>query len=133
MRQTLAVATGTATVRVWFKDTYGNVSAAAVADTIVVDTAAPSASVLSAIVSSGSAELRWTASLDAASGLAGYRLRYALSRAPTCTTGTEIYSGTNRTFTHTGLTNGVVYAYRICPFDAVGNTAAAGTVLATPR
>ena len=130
---TLAIASGTATVRVWFKDIYGNVSAAAASDTIVVDTTPPSASVLSAIVSSGSVELRWTASVDAASGLAGYRLRYAPTRAPTCTTGTLIYSGTDRSFVHTGLTNGVVYGYRVCPFDTLGNTATAGIVLATPR
>jgi hypothetical protein len=129
----LAVASGTATVRVWFRDTYGNVSAAAVSDTILVDTTPPASNTLSALVTSGAAALRWTASSDTGSGLAGYRLRFAPTRAPTCTTGTEIYSGTELSFIHTGLTNGSVYAYRVCPFDVAGNAAAAGTVTATPN
>ena len=85
------------------------------------------------LVTSGAAALRWTAASDAASGLAGYRLRYAMTRAPTCTTGTEIYSGTELSFIHTGLTNGSVYAYRVCPFDVAGNVATAGAVTATPQ
>jgi hypothetical protein len=124
---------GVATVRVWFKDTYGNVSAAAVSDTILVDTVAPTSSTPTAFAGSGAVALRWTASSDAGSGLAGYRVRYAPSTAPTCTTGTEIYSGTNLSFVHSGLTNGTTYAYRICPFDVAGNVATGGSVIATPR
>ena len=130
---TLSAATGPASVQVWFQDTYGNVSAAATTDTIIVDTTAPSANRLTAVATSGAATLSWTASADAGSGIAGYRLRYALNRAPSCTTGTEVYSGTALSFTHTGLSNGSTYAYRVCPFDAVGNVTAAGTVLALPR
>lgn len=129
----LAISTGPAIVRVWFKDIYGNVSAAPVTDTITVDTTLPSTSTLSAQVASGTVTLRWTGSSDAGSGVAGYRVRYAMSTPPTCTTGTEIYSGTDLSFTHSGLVNGSVYGYRICPFDVAGNVTTAGTVLATPR
>jgi hypothetical protein len=129
----LSVTSGTATVRVWFRDIYGNVSAAPATDTIVVDTILPSGSTLSALVSSGAVELRWTPASDATSGLAGYRLRAAPTSAPSCTTGTLIYSGTNLSFTHTGLTNGILYGYRVCPFDVAGNSATGGSVVATPR
>jgi hypothetical protein len=130
---TLAAATGLASVQVWFQDSYGNVSAAAATDTITFDTTAPTANRLTAVATSGSVTLSWTASADAGSGIAGYRLRYALNRAPLCTTGTEIYSGTALSFVHTGLSNGNTYVYRVCPFDAAGNVTAAGTVLALPR
>jgi hypothetical protein len=130
---TLAVTSGAATVRVWFKDTYGNVSASPASDTITVDTAAPSANALSAVASSGTVVLRWTAATDAGSGVAGYRLRAALNSAPTCTTGTVIYEGTALTYTHSGLTNGTVYGYRVCPYDNVSNVATGGAIVATPK
>jgi hypothetical protein len=130
---TLTIASGTATVRVWFKDIYGNVSAAAASDTIIVDTTAPTASTLSAQVSSGAVTLSWAAATDAGSGLAGYRLRTAPNAAPSCTSGTEIYSGTDRTFMHTGLSAGSAYGYRICPYDVAGNVASGGMVVARPQ
>jgi hypothetical protein len=77
--------------------------------------------------------LNWTASSDAASGIAGYKIRYATKAAPSCTSGTEIYSGTDLTFAQTSLTNGTVYGYRVCPFDVAGNITAGGTVMATPK
>lgn len=130
---TLAVTSGAATVRVWFKDIYGNVSASPASDTITVDTAVPSANALSAIASSGTVLLRWTAATDAGSGVAGYRVRAALKTAPTCATGTVIYEGAALTYTQTGLTNGTVYGYRVCPYDRVGNVATGGAIVATPK
>jgi hypothetical protein len=109
------------------------VSAAAASDTIIVDSSAPASSTLAVYTGSGAVALRWTASSDTGTGLAGYRVRYALGAAPTCTTGTEIYSGPDLAFIHSGLTNGTIYAYRICPFDVAGNVATGGSVLATPR
>jgi hypothetical protein len=52
--------------------------------------------------------------------------------APSCTDGTLIYNGTERTFTHTGLTNGTLYGYRLCPVDSAGNIGAGSTVTTRP-
>jgi len=130
---TVAVATGTATVRVWFKDIYGNVSASPASDTITVDTTAPTVNTLTAVASSGSVALSWAASTDAGSGIQGYRVRMAVGAAPTCTSGTQIYEGTARSYTKTGLTNGTLYGFRVCPYDNVGNVATGGSMGATPK
>jgi hypothetical protein len=130
---TFAATSGTATVRVWFKDSFGNVSAAPVTDTILLDLTPPTTSTLSAQASSNTVALRWTASTDAGSGFAGYRIKMAVGPAPTCTAGTQIYSGTDLSFTHSGLTNGTTYGYRVCPYDVAGNVASGSAVSASPR
>jgi hypothetical protein len=120
-------------VRVWFRDNFGNVSATPVNDTIIVDVTPPTSSTISAVVSSGSVALQWTPATDATSGIAGYTIRYAINEAPSCTTGTPIYSGSDLTFTQTGLTNGILYAYRVCPFDMAGNVGTGSLITAAPR
>uniref|UniRef100_UPI00293171E5 beta strand repeat-containing protein n=1 Tax=Pedobacter heparinus TaxID=984 RepID=UPI00293171E5 len=74
--------------------------------------------------------LNWTASL--ATDLARYRILSGTTAAPV-TTLTDISSGTT-TYTHTGLTNGTTYYYRIQAIDQAGNiSAASADVLGVPK
>jgi hypothetical protein len=53
----------------------------------------------------------------------------ATAPALSCATGTVLAtSGTG--FTHTGLTPGASYAYRLCAIDAASNTSAGATAVA---
>ncbi|HTU58812.1 MAG TPA: hypothetical protein VMF89_10270, partial [Polyangiales bacterium] len=76
--------------------------------------------------------LTWTGASDAGSGVASYKLVAAEGGAPTCAQGSEIYRGVGTAFTHTGLTNGVSYGYRLCAIDAAGNVSAGTTASARP-
>ena len=51
---------------------------------------------------------------------------------PTCATGTSIYTGTGTAHTHTGLSNGTQYSYRLCAYDNANNASAGATATATP-
>jgi predicted CxxxxCH...CXXCH cytochrome family protein len=99
-----------------------------------VDTSLPTDGVLT--VSNGNTQniLSWTAATDSGgSGIASYVLRYAIGdTAPaSCSVGTEVpgspFASTILTTTHTGLTNGTLYSYRLCAIDAIGNTSAGAT------
>jgi len=87
--------------------------------------------------------LSWSGFGDAASGLRSsntYTIRFAQSvTAPAnCTTGSLVpgyAAGTSAT--HTGLTNGLPYSYRVCAFDNVNNgpstgATGSGTPASTP-
>src|SRR5207247_849982 len=50
-----------------------------------------------------------------------------------CTSGTVLLTGSGTSFTHTGLTNGTTYGYRVCATDAVGNASSGVTASATPQ
>lgn len=80
--------------------------------------------------------LSWTAASDGASGLRGtntYDVRFLSgASAPTCSTGTSIYTGTNTSTTHSSLTNGQQYSYRVCAYDAVNNASTGATGSGTP-
>jgi hypothetical protein len=79
----------------------------------------------------GAVALSWSGATDAGSGVSGYRLVVAQGNTPsTCDEGSLIYSGNLRSFTHTGLTNGTLYGYRVCPTDMAGNVSA-GSVAST--
>jgi hypothetical protein len=70
-----------------------------------------------------SVSLAWDASTDNV-GVAGYRL----SR-----NGVQVYSGTNLSYTDTGLAEGASYSYSVVAFDAQGNVSAATTISATSK
>lgn len=132
---TLAAGDRIHTVRVWYRDRWGNV-AAPVEDSILLDTTAPAAITVAATVGSTQVALSWTASSDAGSGLAGYKvvaLTGTTLPAAACATGAELYRGADRVFTHTGLTNGTTYSYRVCPLDMAGNVGAGVTAAGAPR
>jgi hypothetical protein len=65
--------------------------------------------------------------------MSGYRLVVAQDAPPdNCNQGSLIYHGNARTFTHTGLTNGTLYGYRLCPSDLAGNVGPGSTVTVRP-
>ena len=129
-----SVGDNTKTVYVWFKDSAGNVSASA-SDSItltVSDTTAPTDGTLSATVGSSQVSLSWSGFSDSG-GIASYKLVYSTTSSPSsCIAGTLIYSGTGTSYTHTSLTNGTTYYYRVCAIDNAENTSSGTTNWATP-
>jgi hypothetical protein len=132
---TLPVATGTATLRLFLRDTLGNTSTTAAATaSIIVDAAAPTGGTLAARAGTGQVVLTWTAASDAASGVAAYRVVFATVAAPaSCAAGAVAFEGNALTFTHSGLSNQTSYGYRVCAIDRVGNVGVGVTALVQPR
>ncbi len=130
---TLTTGNGTKTVNVWFKDVWGNVNATPYSDTIILDTTAPTNGTVTAAPGNAQVTLNWSGFIDTVSGVASYKVVFATGSAPTsCSTGTAIYSGTNTTYPHTGLTNGTTYYYRVCAIDKAGNMSTGATASAKP-
>jgi hypothetical protein len=122
---------GQKTVYAYFKDQWGNPSAAAATDTIGLDLTAPSQPALTATARSAAVELAWPEATDLVSGVAGYRLVVLPGTAlpPVgCAVGTLLTSS-GTSFTHAGLTTGAAYAYRLCAVDAAGNTSIGATAI----
>jgi len=123
MTYTFAAGDGMRTLRVWYRDPWGNTSAP-IAASIRVDTTAPTGGVLTATAGTRRINLSWTAATDAGSGVASYRLvgtAGTAAPATACTTGTTIYNGTATSFVH--LTS-ARWSYRLCAVDVAGNVAA---------
>ncbi len=130
---TLAAGDGVRTVRAWFRDPWGNTSSPVTA-TIKVDTALPTGGAVVATYGDARVALTWSGFADAGTGIASYRVVVAPTTAPANCLGTPIYTGAARAFSHTGLTNGTAYAYRVCAVDAAGNTSAgAVSAVVSPR
>ncbi|MCE9571950.1 MAG: S8 family serine peptidase [Deltaproteobacteria bacterium] len=130
---TLPAGDGVRTVRAWFRDPWGNTSSPVIA-TIKVDTVLPTNGAVVATYGNAQASLTWSGFADAGTGVASYRVVVAPTTAPANCAGTTIYSGTALAFTHTGLTNGAAYAYRVCAVDGAGNVSAgAVSAVVTPR
>jgi hypothetical protein len=127
--------TGVRTVRVFLRDGRGNTSSAANAprDTIVFDNAPPTGGALTVTPGLGALQLTWTAAVDAASGIARYRVVAAHATPANCSTGTTVFEGSGQSFTHSGLPSGVAVAYRVCAIDGAGNVAAGFVGTGTPR
>src|SRR5206468_230804 len=120
---TLSAGDGTKTVYAWFKDAAGNVSAAA-ADAIVLDQTAPANGTATAVAASAQVTVSWAGFADGGSGLATapYTLvRSEERRVGKGRSGRVLVTGCGTNVTHTGLTNGTTYGYRVCATDAVGN------------
>ncbi|MCK6544928.1 S8 family serine peptidase [Myxococcota bacterium] len=129
---TLTTTDGVKTVYAQFRDARGRLSAR-VSDTIILDARAPANGTLTPTPGDGHVALVWSGATDAGSGIARYSLRVAETAAPaSCDAGTEIYSGTETSFTHTALANGTTYGYRLCAIDAAGNRSAGATATSRP-
>ena len=130
---TLTTGDGTKTVYVWYKDNAGNANTSPYSDTIILDTTAPTNGTLSATAGNAQISLSWSGFSDATSGIGSYKLVYSTSGAPSsCSTGTQIYSGSGTSYTHTNLTNGTTYYYRVCGIDNAQNTSSGATASASP-
>jgi glucose/arabinose dehydrogenase len=134
---TLPGGDGTKTVYAWYKDAAGNVSGTA-SDSILLDQTLPSNGTLSATSGNAQIALSWSGVADGGSGLTSantYKLVFTTGGSPngSCTSGTQLLLGTATSYTHTGLTNGTTYSYRVCAFDNAGNTSTGATAIATPN
>ncbi len=123
---TLSSWDGIKTIYAWYKDGAGNMSARA-SDSIRLDRTPPSNGTLTATAGNAQVSLSWSGFADWGSGLAGtnrYKLVFSTGGTPasSCTSGTQLLLGTATSFTHSGLTNGTTYYYRVCARDNAGNT-----------
>jgi predicted CxxxxCH...CXXCH cytochrome family protein len=102
-----------------------------------VDNIAPSDGTVTATSGNAQVSLSWSGFSDSESGLATtntYTVVFDTAGTPAdCNSGTVAYQGTATSYTHTGLTNGTTYYYRVCATDAMGNTSAGATASATPQ
>lgn len=125
---TFGAGDGLRTLRVWYRDPWGNTSAP-VAATITIDATAPGGGALSAVPARDRIALTWTAATDAGSGVAGYKLVAASGTAAPaagCAAGTALYTGSATAFSHP-VTARATWSYRLCAIDTAGNVSA-GTV-----
>jgi hypothetical protein len=131
---TLLSGDGTKTVYVWFKDGAGNANTTPYSDSIIFDATAPSNGTLSATPGNAQVSLSWTGFLDSTSGIGSYKLVYSTSGTPgSCSSGIQIYSGSGNSYTHSSLTNGTTYYYRVCAIDNAGNVSTGATSSAKPE
>jgi hypothetical protein len=126
----LATTAGTQTVRAWFRDVYGNATAAPITDTIGYDGAAPSNPTVVAVARSGAVEISFGPSTDAGSGVVGYTLAWGTgSTYPPCFGGTTFDAVELRSRRVEATTT---VRYRVCAHDLAGNQSAGRTGSVTP-
>jgi subtilisin family serine protease len=124
MAWTLATGDGAKTVNVWWKNSEGVASVAPVSASITLDTTAPTNGSLTGVLSGKVATLTWVGATDAVSGVASYKLVSSTVSAPSnCTSGTQLYAGTDKSFKTGTLPTGTTY-FRLCAIDNVGNISA---------
>jgi poly(3-hydroxybutyrate) depolymerase len=127
-RSITLAATGTRTVRVFLRDAVGNTStlATAPADDIIFDTEAPTGGALSVGRAIGQLNLSWTASVDALSGVSGYRVfaNVGGSTTPSCTGTPAVQTSESVRTAVLATPGGVVVRLRVCPVDRAGNIGA---------
>jgi hypothetical protein len=113
---------GVRTVHVHFRDGAGNVSAD-LTRSIAYDVTPPVGGVLAVEVGDGRVDLRWSGFQDPGSGVVGLRLVRDTSAVPAagCRGGTVLYTGLGGAYTDLAVENGVLYHYRLCAVDGLGN------------
>lgn len=133
---TLSGGEGTKEVRAWLRDRMGNVSER-LEDEVVYDRTAPDNGVLAGEVEARGFILTWSDYRELGVGIAGYRVAYALERAPDDCLGGEgvtlLSLGNVQTVHQTGL-DGTRYGVRVCGVDHAGNLGNGRTInLRLPR
>ena len=125
---TLSSGAGTKTVFVQFMDSVGNWSTAAISDTIVLDTTAPTISGRTASnITGSSATITWTTNEAATS-----RVEYGLTTSYGSSTALDPTLVTAHSVTITGLAPSTTYNWRVRSMDAAGNeTVSANSTFAT--
>ena len=131
---TLPTGDGLKTVRLWLRDAAGNTMAAPATATITLDTRVPTAGTMTAVAGVRQVTLSATGATDTGSGIALYRVVWSTgTTAPaTCSAGTLLAESAGPSWTHTGLTAGTTYRYRICAVDRAGNLSPGATATAMP-
>jgi alpha-tubulin suppressor-like RCC1 family protein len=114
---------GVKTVRVWFKDSLGNVTPEPYTATATLDLTPPANGTLTIIPAPGAFTLNWQGATDALSDIALYRLAVSTTGYPACSA-TPLYSGVGNSYLHKGVVTGTTYYYRLCAVDKAGNTSA---------
>jgi subtilisin family serine protease len=125
MIATLPSGDGSKTVRAWWKDAAGNVSAKPATATIGLDTTAPTGGKLSLSLKGSTASYSWVGVKDVGSGIASYLL-VARTDGPVperCGQGITLWNGGTKVVTQT-MTPGKLYRARLCAIDAMGNVSA---------
>jgi subtilisin family serine protease len=122
MIATLPTGDGSKTVRAWWKDAAGNVSAKPATATIGLDTTAPTGGKLSLSIKGKTASYSWVGVKDVGSGIASYLLvvRTDGPVSERCGQGITLWNGGAKVVTQT-LTPGKLYRARLCAIDAMGN------------
>src|SRR5439155_21483272 len=123
-------------VRYQSRDNLGNVELTKSA-LVRIDKATPTNGTLAATPGNAQVALSWSGTTDTGSGLntAPYKLVYSTGSLPaSCASGTTLLSASSNTsWTHTSLTNGVTYYYRLCASDGAGNMSSGATASAAPQ
>ena len=134
-----AGAQGGQVLYVWLKDGAGNTDYNnRSSTTLYYDGTAPSDGTLSATPGNAQVSLSWSGFSDSGgSGLRStntYKVVRSTGTYPSsqCTSGTQVYLGSDGSTTDPGLTNGTTYYYRACAYDNAGNVSQGATALATP-
>lgn len=129
---TLSRGSGRRTVYVWLRDELGNASL--LSGSIVVDKLPPIDGTVEVVPGDGAVQLTMVGARDTHSSVESYVVVGTVgTRAPpNCTSGDELYSGTDPTATITGLENGVTVALRMCVKDATDHISRGVVVTAQP-
>ena len=127
---------GEKSVRAWVRDRMGNVSVR-LEDDIFFDRTGPDNGVIEGEVEERGFTITWSDYRELGSGIAGYRVAYALERAPDdCEGGpgvTLLSLGEVDRLHQTGL-DGTRYGIRVCGVDKAGNVGGGRTInLRLPR
>jgi hypothetical protein len=121
---TLPAGDGPRTVRAWWMNAEGSVSATPALATITLDATAPADGNLAVQLSGDAATFTWSGFSDAGAGLASYRLMLDSGPvAPRCRSGMIAAAGTMTGLRRT-LPAGTSYRARLCAIDRAGNTSA---------
>jgi len=108
----------------WFEESNGNRTSFFV-DDILLDSTPPVDGMLTVTAGVGQSSLSWSGFADVTSGIGVYKLVYSTNGIPdSCSSGTQIYSGPETSYIHSGLISGTTYYYRVCAVDNAGNVSA---------
>ena len=124
----LTTGDGTKSVFAQFKDSAGSTTSI-YGDDIVLDETPPIDGTLAAEAGDSQVSLSWSGFSDITSGIDEYKLVYSTSGIPdSCSNGIQIYTGSDTSYVHSGLSTGTTYYYRVCAIDNAGNVSAGASV-----